>query len=240
MPKEKKYTTYRHFFFDLDGTITRSRSPIEDSMRKTLATIMRRGGNVVIVSGARVAQGQAQTKNLPCFYLGQNGNHAFDGKTLNDIWKRELSPQQKKEVFSHIKAIPRDWQVIDETDLIEDRGSQVSYSLLGHHEEVAKKEAFDPDFKKRRALLEEYPFESKTVEVKIGGTTCLDYFERGKNKGYNVTELIRLMNWEKDECIYLGDALFPGGNDETVIGIIETMPVKNPTETINFLKKQLY
>lgn len=229
--------SYRHLFFDLDGTVTRSRSLIEDAMRKTLETLMKRGKNIIIVSGAAVSQSQTQTGKLPCLYLGQNGNHAHDRKTQKDIWKRELLPEQKKEIFDHIASIPRDWPVKDENDLVEDRGSQIAYSLLGHHEELPKKEAFDADFNRRRTLLKKYPFVSETVEVKIGGTTCLDYFARGKNKGFNVAELISLMKWDKDKCIYLGDALFPGGNDETVVGVIETHAVKNPIETLDFLKK---
>ncbi len=38
------------------------------------------------------------------------------------------------------------------------------------------------------------------------------------------------MNWEKSECLFFGDALFPEGNDETVIGVIETIQVENPDD----------
>lgn len=238
--KKRESTYYKHFFFDLDGTVTRSRSLIEKEMRQVLAQYLNNERTITIVSGAQTLQIQKQIDNLPCYYLGQNGNHAFHGADQKDIWRRLLSPEQKKEILDHVKSIPRDWPVQNENDLVEDRGCQISYSLIGHHEDVSKKEAFDSDFAKRRNLIQKYPFESKTVDVKIGGTTCFDYFERGKNKGYNVAEFISLMNWDKNQCIYLGDALFPGGNDETVMGVIETFAVNNPTDTLNFLKKQLY
>ena len=44
-------------------------------------------------------------------------------------------------------------------------------------------------------------------------------------KGANVQKIIDLMGWDKDECIYFGDGLYPGGNDEAVIGVIETVAV---------------
>ena len=86
-------------------------------------------------------------------------------------------------------------------------------------------------------LLEKYPFISDTMQVKIGGTTCFDYTAEGKNKGFFVPKLIETMDWNKDESIYFGDALFPGGNDESVIGVIDTQAVVDPADTLSTLQK---
>ena len=77
------------------------------------------------------------------------------------------------------------------------------------------------------------------VDVVPGGTTCLDFFLRGKNKGYNVLRLIKKEGWLHEDCIYVGDALFPGGNDETVLGVIPTHAVKDPDETFAFVQSLL-
>ncbi len=61
--------------------------------------------------------------------------------------------------------------------------------------------------------------------MKIGGSTSLDYLHKDRHKGTNVQKLIDLMHWNKDECVYFGDGLYPGGNDEAVIGVIETIAV---------------
>ena len=45
------------------------------------------------------------------------------------------------------------------------------------------------------------------------------------------------MKWNKDECVYYGDALIPGGNDESVIGVIETIPVVNHRDTYRKLQE---
>ena len=130
----------------------------------------------------------------------------------------------------------------DENDLVEDRGSQVSYSLIGHHEDKDRKEAFDPSHAKRHALLRDLAedvrilAEQYAVEIRSGGTTVLDIFQLGKNKGFNVAEYLKVHGWQKEDCIYLGDALFPGGNDETVIGIIPTYAVPNYHETYIYLE----
>jgi HAD superfamily hydrolase (TIGR01484 family) len=225
---------YRHLFFDLDGTVTRSRSLITDEMRTAFKHLTESGRDAIIVSGAQHSQILKQVDGVTCFCLGQNGNQASD-PLGHDLWVDRLSDAQKVEIWAHIRSIPRDWPVNDEDDLVEDRGAQISYSLLGHHEDISKKEAFDPGGKKRSALLVAHPFVSGTVSVKIGGTTCLDYFEKGKDKGHNVARLIETQGWKKEECVYVGDALYPGGNDEAVIGVIDTHPVKDPGETLAFI-----
>jgi phosphomannomutase len=232
-------STYRHLFFDMDGTLTAARSLAEPAMLEALEDLITAGRDVIVVSGAEVKQIAYQMKNLQVTYLAQNGNHAYDAETGQDIWRELLSPEEKAEILAHMQSLPRTWAVTDENDLIEDRGSQISYSLLGHHEDKAKKAAFDPNGDKRRALLAAHPLKSETVEAKMGGTTTIDYFRRGHHKGHNVYRLIEEEGWNKDACVYVGDALFEGGNDEAVVGVIETHGVKNPEDTLTFIRENL-
>ena len=53
------------------------------------------------------------------------------------------------------------------------------------------------------------------------------------------TAAIGYINWKKEDCLYVGDALFPGGNDETVIGIVPTHAVKDPDDTFRFIESNL-
>lgn len=230
---------YRNIFFDLDNTVTRSRSLLAPPMQEVLVRLLRAGFTLSVVSGARVEQAKKQLSNFPCFYLGQNGNHAHDGNTGRNLWQRTLTLGEKAEIIRHINSIPLVWSVSDKNDLIQDRGCQISYSLIGHNEVLEKKEAFDPDGLTRKSILEKFPLVSGTVEAKLGGTTCFDYNQKGKHKGYNIAEFVKRMNWDKKKCLYIGDALFPGGNDDSVVGVIETQSVKNPDETLIFLTQLL-
>lgn len=219
---------YHHLFFDLDGTVTPSRSKIGLKMKTLLASLKQ---DIVIISGSTTQQIAYQTDNLPIITMGQNGNHTVHPH-LGELWQDQLSLQEKEEVLAHARLIldACDHDVPDPNDLIEDRGSQISVSLYGHHADPETKRAFDGDFKKRKALLERFPFVSEHIEVKLGGSTCLDYFRKGKDKGYNISRLIDHLSWQKDECLFFGDALFEGGNDESVIGIIETVAVTDPDD----------
>lgn len=221
----------QYLFFDLDNTVSRSRSTITTEMRDWLTSAPQQ---IVIVSGATVEQITFQMDGVICFKLGQNGNHAVDPEG-NTLWKQELKERQKQVIMNHIAMMPRDWEVHNEADLVQDRGCQVSYSLLGHNEVLELKEAFDPEGIKRSTLLAAHPFADPTVQVRVGGTTCLDYTALGKNKGHFVEKLIPLLGWQKSECIYYGDMLFPGGNDESVVGVIETQAVEDPADTLRYL-----
>lgn len=220
--------TYKHLFFDMDGTITPSRSKIDPKMKDLLGSLP---ATVAVISGSHNDQMDFQVDKLPLIRMGQNGNHVIHPEH-GQLWFDELTQNEKDEILTHINAVwgACDQNVPDPDDIIEDRGSQISLSLYGHHADPAAKKAFDGDFAKRKALLERFPFISEHVEVKMGGSTCLDYFRKGKNKGFNINRLITQLNWNKDECIFFGDALFSGGNDETVIGIIETVAVTDPED----------
>lgn len=229
------YRHKKHLFFDMDDTVTLTRTPMEDDVYELYASVPK---DIIIVSGAHVDQIQTQVRNLPLFRLGQNGNQAIDplGALL---WEEQLDEIHTQKINEHIKQMlsHTTHTVSNPDDLVEHRGSQISYSLIGHHEETDVKRAFDPDQKIRKMLLKKVPFDHDDVEVKIGGTTCFDYFQKGKNKGHNVQKLIERMGWNSDEALYFGDSLFPGGNDETVIGVIDTIPVKNHRHTYDIIKE---
>lgn len=234
----------KHFFFDLDNTLTRSKSLIASEHVPIFKKLSERAA-IIVVSGHGEKDIRSHlTPGLDGTYhiLGQNGNFAEtkDGRML---WNRSLMQAQKDAIYAFIEKAKKhlDLTVSDANDLVEDRDSQIAYSLIGHHEDKEKKEAFDPDHKKRHRLLSDLKEDvaklanEAKVEIRSGGTTVLDIFQLGKNKGFNVGEYIKAMEWQKDECIYIGDALFPGGNDETVIGVIPTKAIKDYHETYTYL-----
>lgn len=204
--------------------------------------------DMVAVSGAEESQIRTQIPHAfdgQYFILAQNGNHCVD-KNGSTLWKKELDGSQTRAILTFIEKVRSELNltVRDENDLLENRGAQISYSLIGHHEDLEKKNAFDPDALRRLDILKKHAEDVKElmindVEVKTGGTTTLDFFPLGKNKGYNIAEFIKSLGWESQDCIYVGDALFPGGNDETVIGIIPTHPVKDFHETYEYLESVL-
>ncbi len=218
-------------FFDLDQTLARSRIMMADEMRDLLIS----HGDVyeyVVISGAEYTRIKWQINGVPMHILGNVGNDAHD-QNGDVLWQNPLTEEQKQEVREHAHKLIEFFNIPDlnEDDLIEDRLYQMCYSTLGHNADLDAKHAFDPSGEKRKAALQTHPFSSETIEVLIGGTTTFDYFQRGMHKGKNIVRFLAHKGWPKEECVYFGDRLHPGGNDESVIGVIETVSVENPDDT---------
>lgn len=225
---------YKHLFFDMDQTIAPARQLILPEMQALLSKLDQ---DIVIVSGQEVDKIRWQSDNLPAYALGQNGNHAVD-ITNTELWNKKLGQKHKAEILKHIKQLMTllEHQPNPDWNPIEDRGAQITFSPIGNTAPTEIKQSYDPDAKKRKSLLEQTPFVSEDLVVKIGGSTSLDYIHKDRHKGANVEELIKLLGWEKADCIYYGDGLYPDGNDEAVIGVIDTVPVKNHLDTYQKLK----
>lgn len=225
----------KHLFFDLDMTVAPARQPIRDDMFALLSALPH---EIIIVSGQEVAKIEWQTNNLPTIRLGQNGNHAV-GLDGEELWNVPLDDAHRTEILTHIDALmcALDHEVNHEWTPIEDRGAQITFSPVGNTAPVEIKKLYDPDRTKRNALLEKVPFHSDELIVKIGGSTSIDYIHKDRHKGTNVQKLIDLMAWNPDECIYFGDGLYPGGNDEAVIGVIDTVPVDDHLHTYSILHR---
>ena len=99
---------------------------------------------------------------------------------------------------------------------IEDRGSQITFSGLGQQAPLAAKSKWDPDLKKRSRLKAMLERRLPDVAVRIGGSTSIDITRPGIDKAYGIRKLIESTGFAMDEMLFIGDALYPGGNDAPV------------------------
>ncbi len=226
---------YKHLFFDMDKTIAPARQPMLPEMYELLSTLPH---TITIVSGSTLEQIAYQSHNLPAYTLGQNGNHATD-EADELLWHFPLDESHRQEIMDHIALVTAalDHDLNHEWKPVEDRGGQITFSPLGNIAPIDLKMAYDPDARKRMALIEKIPFVSNDLVVKIGGSTSFDYIHKDRHKGTAVQRLIDHKGWNKDESLYFGDGLFPGGNDEAVIGVVDTIPVESHLDTYEKLQK---
>jgi hydroxymethylpyrimidine pyrophosphatase-like HAD family hydrolase len=62
--------------------------------------------------------------------------------------------------------------------------------------------------------------------------TSIDITEKGYDKASATKKIENYLNITKDEILFMGDALYPGGNDEPERWTgVDTLQVKNPDET---------
>src|ERR1022692_3785588 len=135
-------------------------------------------------------------------------------------WKRlyeeDFTPEEREKILSSLKKtlgvaglkIEKLWG-----EQIEDRGSQITFSALGQQAPLEEKDKWDPDYTKRKkikAILDTFIPE---FSVRIGGSTSIDITKPGIDKAYGIGKLRDLLGISLQEMIYIGDALFVGGND---------------------------
>jgi hydroxymethylpyrimidine pyrophosphatase-like HAD family hydrolase len=115
---------------------------------------------------------------------------------------------------------------------MEDRGSQITFSGLGQHAPLEEKKKWDPDFARRKkikalldTLIPEFP-------VRLGGATSIDVTKHGIDKAYGIRKLRDVLGIPIAEMIFIGDAVFPGGNDYPAqeAGAL-SIEVRDPHET---------
>ncbi len=231
--------------FDVDNTLSFSRSEIDLEMAQLLVKLLQ-VKQVAIITGGAFADITKQilkplnlqpdlAKNL--ILLPTNGGGLW---LFEDEWKEvashKLTTEQKEKIIRAIKEVDQaDPELRDNKSFgqeIQDRESEITYSALGDHAPVELKQAWDPDFKKRLALQQKLEEKLPEFEVKIGGTTSIDITPKGMDKAYGIKILMEYFKYQKSDILFIGDAIYPDGNDYPVAQFgIETIKVENPEET---------
>jgi phosphomannomutase len=241
----------RLMVFDLDGTLAQSKSPISAELAGLLHDLL---GviRVAIISGGNWNQFQTQLlANLPSghrltrlYLLPTNGTqfYQYSGQ-WSQIYAEDLSATERVRIIASLNQVFNDspdpvkrvWG-----EPIEDRGSQITLSALGQNAPLDEKERWDPDFAKRRkmtALLEPLLPE---FAISMGGTTSIDVTKRGVNKAYGIGKLGDLLHVSVQEMLFVGDAIFPGGNDYPAQEAgVDSILVRDPRETARVIQTVL-
>ncbi|WP_233164740.1 hypothetical protein [Pedobacter sp. ASV28] len=116
--------------------------------------------------------------------------------------------------------------------MIADRGSQITYSGLGQNAPLIEKQKWDPDFAKRKRLKIILDVKLAGFAVNLGGATSVDVTRKGIDKAYGIAKLAEKLFLKPIEMLFIGDALFEGGNDQPVRKTGATcIQVSGPEET---------
>ncbi|MEK7089369.1 MAG: HAD-IIB family hydrolase [Patescibacteria group bacterium] len=240
--------------FDMDGTLTESKSTADAEMIELVKKLLEKT-KIAVISGGGFSRFHEQF--LVSFLIDVSGFDnlylaALNGGTLYSYhiadWKKVyedvLSEEEIKKIYDAFKtAFTEIGFVQDEKiygTLIEDRIGQVTFSGLGSEAPLEVKRTWDPDRKKRLALADALKKHLPDFEIGIGGMTSIDVSRKGIDKAYGVEKLAKFLSIPVSEMVFIGDALFPGGNDQPVVKTgIKTISVTGPDDTKKIIKKLL-
>ena len=229
--------------FDLDGTLAESKSPLDAEMSALLHDLL---GivKVAIISGGGWPQFEKQLlSNLPrdermanLSLLPTCGTEFFRySGDWKKIYSEDFTPAAKEKIIASLnKAVEVAGFKVDKIwgEIIEDRGSQITFSALGQQAPLEEKLKWDSDFAKRKRIKSILDTLIPEFSVRLGGATSIDVTRPGIDKAYGIRKLRDLLNISLKEMIYIGDALFVGGNDYPAeqAGVV-SIPVRGPNET---------
>jgi len=233
--------------FDLDGTLAVTKSPISDVMAKRLADLLS-SYDVCVISGGKFEQFETQVidrltlspdQTSRLHIMPTSGTKYFRFDSASHQWvaqySEDLSADERAQIIGVLTAGAKElglWEDHSHGEIIEDRGSQITFSALGQEAPADLKYAWDPDGAKKEALREYAAQRLPDLEVHAGGTTSVDVTRAGVDKGFGMRKLMTVLGAEMGDILFFGDKLDEGGNDYPVKAMgIDSIAVSGWEET---------
>ncbi len=229
--------------YDLDGTLAESKSSVDPDMAALLHDLL---GvvKVAVISGGDWPQFEKQVlSHLPqderlanLSLLPTCGTKFF---SYSGEWKKlyseDFTADQKTKITESLKHAVASAGLQAEKvwgETIEDRGSQITFSALGQQAPLQEKDKWDPDYAKRKKIKSILDPLIPEFSVHMGGATSIDVTKPGIDKAYGIGKLRDVLGISIKQMVYIGDALFVGGNDYPAkqAGVV-SIEVRGPNET---------
>ncbi len=229
--------------FDLDGTLAESKAPVDAEMAGLLKALLCLV-DVAVISGGGWPQFETQIlgqlphdavlKNLSLLPTCGTKFYRYSGDWTK-IYSEDFTSAEKTKIIASLnKALDESGIRIERLwgEAIEDRGSQITYSALGQQAPLEEKKKWDPDYAKRKKITALAGKLIPEFSVRMGGATSIDVTKPGIDKAYGIRKLRDVLSITLGEMLFIGDAVFPGGNDypPEQAGVVSVC-VQGPHET---------
>jgi len=247
----KQASLKKVIMFDLDGTLAKSKANLDEEMSSLLCALLDKK-KVGVMGGGSYAQftdqflehlqcSQVQLKNLFILPLSGGSLYTYQVHKCKRMYHHLFSVKEKAKITDAFKKAFRDINYTKPTKIygkvIEDRGSQMTFSALGQKASLSKKSVWNEKSDIRpqlKSALEKYLLD---FEVRLGGLTSIDVTRKGIDKAYGIEQVMKSLSVDRKEIVYIGDALYKGGNDYAAKRAgTATVEVKDVEETKIFIR----
>ena len=250
--------------FDLDDTLAPSKSPLDPQMGQALARLLA-VVPVCVISGGQFQQFESQLiAGLEASASAQQAAFGFGRLHLMPTcgtqyyrwedadWRRqyaeELTPEQITEALAVAEEEARRLDLWEPAHkgvklwgrVMENRGTQITFSALGQEAPVDAKKAWDPTNEKKNALAAAVAARLPELEVRSGGSTSIDITAKGIDKAYGMRKLTELSGIPLEQMAFVGDRLDPEGNDYPVLAMgVRSVATRSWEETLELIERFL-
>lgn len=239
--------------FDLDDTLAPSKSPLPAEVAQALRALLARTA-VCVISGGQWGQFESQLlenlgadaevlTNLHLMPTCGTRYYRFAEETWQPVYINDLPEGVRSNALEIIESTARElglWESATWGPILEDRGSQITFSALGQAAPVEAKKAWDPTGEKKTSLRDALIPLLPELEVRSGGSTSVDVTAKGIDKAYGIKRVLEANGWSAEDLLFIGDRLDPAGNDYPVKAAgYETQAVSGWEETVEVINSLL-
>ncbi len=238
--------------FDLDGTLAPSKSHFDPRMVALFDRLLAQY-HVCVISGGKyelfqrqfLTQITTEPDSLERLHLMPTSGtryYIFKNGDWHQEYAEDFTPEQKKKIINALQeGLDESGYKVDVTygETIEDRESQITLSILGQEvvaelgeEGVRMKEEWDPDGTKKMRIRDIIVPKIPEFSVRAAGATSIDVTLPGVDKAYGMNKLMKATGFAKEDILFMGDKIMPGGNDYPVEEMgIDCIAVRNWEDT---------
>lgn len=233
--------------FDLDGTLAESKQPLPEAVGEALANLLA-VADVAVISGGDwpqfnqqiVARLPARTDRTKLWLMPTTGTKLYRyDQNWTQVYAELFDDAQRQAILTAFDASLQATGFVPEQtwgERIEDRGSQITFSALGQQAPLDAKTHWDPDFAKRKIIQADLGKRLPGLSINIGGATSIDITREGVDKAYALKKLRDASGIPLEAMMFIGDAIFPGGNDYPAKQLgLDTVRVRDPEETLSVI-----
>jgi len=240
--------------FDLDGTLAESKSRVTEQMVLALKRLIKRF-EVAVISGGAWPQFESQlisqlnlspeeSRRVHMFPTSGTSFYNNDGTGWKCVYSETLTKDEVGRIMSAfhkvldkpgVKMPRRFWG-----DQLENRGTQITFSAMGQLTPADEKKKWDPTFEKRLILIEKLLQVIPEFDIRAGGSTSIDVTHKGIDKRHAIKQIEKYLGFVKADMLFIGDAIFPGGNDYAVLEAgVKCIETSGPDHTMQIIEKLL-
>lgn len=238
--------------FDLDGTLAPSKSHFHPRMVALFDQLLAKY-EVLVISGGKYELFQRQfltqitsesvsLKRLHLMPTSGTRYYRYERGEWKQQYAEDFTSAQKKRIIKALEEGLEESGFKEDKiygEIIEDRDSQITLSTLGQEivaelgdEGVKIKEEWDPDNAKKYKIRDIVAEKLPDFSVRAAGSTSIDVTLPGVDKAYGMNKLMEQTGLKKEDILFMGDKIEPGGNDYAVEEMgIDCIAVRNWHDT---------
>lgn len=206
--------------FDLDGTLTQHKTPLDEKNRSVLERLANKY-KLVMVGAGQCMRIFNQMGGFPIDVIGNYGLQyaRYDSNSNGLVIERDMVlPCDRESVEKRVTMLRNKYGFTEYAgNNVEFHPSGcVTFPILGTKAKQEDKLAFDPDRSKRRKIYAEVCEVFNEYIVFVGGSSSFDMAPKPYNKYYALDLYCKEKGIEHGEAVFVGDDYGEGGNDESV------------------------